>query len=86
MLIFVWCMNDEPIEPVEGVEGLFGTEVLGPVDELGGAVGRFFGGDVEHALPGETGSDDVFGKIAEGGFVFGPNPSADMDVDSGVTP
>ena len=65
---------------------MFGTEVLRPVYDLGGDVGRFFGGYVEHALLGETGSDNLLRKVSENGFVFGPNPSADMDVKFRVAP
>ncbi len=79
-------MYGEPCEPVDGVEGLFGLSVLRTINDFGGAVGRFVGGDVAHALLGETGSDDVFGEVAEGGFVFGPNSWADMDAKSRVSP
>ena len=79
-------MNDEPGEPVESVEGLFGLSVLWRINDLGRAVGRFFGGDAAHSLLGEARPYDILGQVSQSVFVFGPDSSADMDVKSLVAP
>ena len=62
------------------------TSVFGSIYDSARAVGRFFRRDIDHALLGETGPDDVLGKVAESGFVSGPNPAADVNVEAGVAP
>jgi hypothetical protein len=66
-------VNDEPGQPVHGVECLAALAVLGYVDDLGGTVRGVRRGDVNHALPGETGADDVSSQILKAFFIIGPN-------------
>jgi hypothetical protein len=56
-------MHDEPGQPVYGVECLAALAVLGYADDLGGTVRGVRRGDVNHALLGETGADDVSSQI-----------------------
>lgn len=79
-------MNDETCKPVDGVEGSFGPAVLGLIYDLGRAVSRFFRGDIDHALLGKTSPDDVFGQVAESGFVLRPNPAANVNMEAGMPP
>jgi len=86
LLVSVWNMNDETCKPVDGVEGSFGPAVLGLIYDLGRAVGRFFRRGIDHTLLGKTGPDDVFGQVAESGFVLRPNPAADVNMEAGMPP